>query len=279
MSTCNASPLEMNETDSPIINISIETKPNDKMLKNTDPSQLAEVPTWRVLPEDPALQKYLPLEIDYTPVFAKEDPARKRREKLHLPDHRAFIPTALFLAAALILSILQWSPDHAWSLYLSKEKLIAGDYWRLVSAIFAHADMSHYLSNAGLIAFFGWLLTGYFGRLGFPFFSFAIGIAANAATITHYPEATRLVGASGMLYGMVGLWLTLFLIKEDSYSLREKVVRTFGVFLMLLFPTQFDPNTSYLAHGYGFLFGVIAGGIFYFIPTGPLSEQIKPRVE
>ena len=42
------------------------------------------------------------------------------------------------------------------------------EYWRLLTTIAVHADLSHLAVNAGFVVFFGYLLYGYFGFWIYP---------------------------------------------------------------------------------------------------------------
>ena len=244
---------------------------NDFLAGRQNPVKL-EMEYWQDHDIHPYFVPMLPEYYDRTPWNAGPDPIKKEKKIAKLPDASAFLPSVSFVILASILCFLDWSGTYNMSLWISKTTFESGEWWRAITALFGHADIAHLTSNAGLVIVFGFLLSGYFGNLGFPFIPMLIGVAANIATVQHYPESTRLLGASGMLYGMVGLWLTIYLFKEENVSWGQKTMRVLAVALMLLFPTQFDPKTSYLAHGYGFLFGIIAGGLFSLIPTKPLNE-------
>jgi membrane associated rhomboid family serine protease len=85
--------------------------------------------------------------------------------------------------------------------------------------------------------------------------AFVVGALSNLWTIWLYAPETRLVGASGMLYGMVAMWLVLYVKFAKDYDVPMRIFRAIGVSLVLLFPTTFDDNTSYTAHATGFVVG------------------------
>jgi rhomboid protease GluP len=136
-----------------------------------------------------------------------------------------------------------------------------GQWWRLVTSLLTHADMAHLLSNTPLFLIFGWYLRDFFGFAVFPGAALAIGVLSNAWTIWTYPPDTELLGASGMLYGMVALWLVLYVHFETKYTRSQRIFRAVGVSLLLLFPTSFQQTTSYTAHGAGFVLGLLVGVI------------------
>jgi hypothetical protein len=76
-----------------------------------------------------------------------------------------------------------------------------------------------------------------------------------------------------MIYAMAGMWLTLYLKFEQGYSFYMRLVRVTAFVLIVLFPTTFQPTTSYLAHGLGFVFGVMAACGLIFVPS--IRDRVK----
>ncbi|MFC1669696.1 rhomboid family intramembrane serine protease [Spirochaetota bacterium] len=146
------------------------------------------------------------------------------------------------------------------------------EYWRALTSVFTHADFSHLLSNTPLFFIFGWFLRAYFGVIIFPLASFLVGIACTLVTISVYEPHIRLLGASGMVYGMVALWLAFYVRYDIDHSVPMRIFRAVGFSLILLFPTVFDPRVSYLAHAVGF--GV---GLVFAILLAPLVEAKEPK--
>jgi len=122
--------------------------------------------------------------------------------------------------------------------------------------MFVHADLGHLLSNLLLFIPFAALLQAHYGRAVFPWFGLLIGYLTHLAVLLIKGDGYSLVGASGMVYGLGALWLGLFILHGNRYALQDRIIRSIGVMLILLFPTQFMPEVSYLAHGIGFLMGL-----------------------
>lgn len=151
------------------------------------------------------------------------------------------------------------------SLYTAgREQVFSGhEYWRLFTSVTIHADIRHYLANAIFFFIFGFLLNSYFGFFVFPVLSIALGGLVNYLTLYSYPEHSILIGASGVVYFMAGLWATLFFFIERKDRTLKRLGMTICVSAMLFFPTSYEAHVSYLAHAWGFLLG-IAVGILYF---------------
>jgi rhomboid protease GluP len=131
------------------------------------------------------------------------------------------------------------------------------EVWRLVTSLFVHGDIAHLGLNLMPILFFGWLLSAYFGTMLFLSSCIVIGVVSNSITIWFYPPTTTLIGISGVVYGIIALWLFLYLKFDTDNSALKKAGRVAGFILMLLLPSSYDSNVSYLAHGTGFLGGVV----------------------
>jgi rhomboid protease GluP len=138
-----------------------------------------------------------------------------------------------------------------------------GEWWRVVTATFIHADIAHYLSNMYTLGLFGFFIFGYFGFYVFPILSLASATLVNVISIATYSPEVRLLGASGLVYVLGGFWLTMYFLIQRQYRLASRLLRVFGIGLMIFFPTTFTPTTSYRTHAIGFVIGV-GIALFYF---------------
>lgn len=169
-----------------------------------------------------------------------------------------YTPLFLALVCGWVSWLFWYSQDISVLLWAGPEAIFGRhEYWRLFTALFAHADLKHLISNLPLFLIFGWLLRTYFGILAFPIASIAAGVFANYATIYFSSGPIRLIGASGMVYAMVAMWVVFYIRYEIRLSFTKKLLRGAGVLLVLLFPSSYSPTTSYLAHAFGFGSGIV----------------------
>lgn len=211
----------------------------------------------RLFPEDYDIndEDYFPPSEDF-----QEEPERPKGPLARFPSPRHVFPAIVFLFIFYIATAIY--NGHAWGkyLWLSGGAIFERyEYWRLITAIFTHADLLHIISNALIFVVFGWMLRAYFGTAAFPVASLVIGIAANLATIAVYEPDVKLIGASGMAYGMVSLWLILYIRHDADHTVPVRIVRAVGFAFVMMFPSTFDPSVSYLAHASGFIIGLVAG--------------------
>jgi len=168
-----------------------------------------------------------------------------------------------FLFAA---SLLYWTDAFGVAAFLpaSRESVFfRGEYWRLLTSIFIHADFGHFLSNGIVFGVLSFLLFAYYGPAVYPILTFAFGALVTGLSLRTYPARTQLVGASGVVYLMAGFWLVLYLLIERRLSIKKRLVRAVGFGLIVLLPTAVEPAVSYRTHFIGFVVGA-AFGFAYF---------------
>lgn len=181
---------------------------------------------------------------------------------LHSLSHlSAFGPAVYWSLTIIVASIFNWLTESRWDLTASyQDVFLHGEYWKLWTSLWVHADAGHLLSNLWLFAVFAYLLRGFWGAAVFPFLSFSLlGGLTTALTVIHYGAGPHLLGASGMIYGMIGLWLVTYCKYEINYKLGTRIFRAIGFVLIMLFPTTITKNVSYSAHAIGFALGIVLG--------------------
>jgi rhomboid protease GluP len=176
-------------------------------------------------------------------------------------------------------SLLWGHHEFASRLTASREEIFQQhEYYRLFTTLAMHANLGHFLGNAIFFGIFGFLLNSYFGFLWFPVLSIFFGAIINAFTLALYPPNTVLLGASGVVYFMAGAWATLFILVERKSHWLKRVMAAMAVSLILFFPTSYEPEVSYLAHGIGFAIGIAVAFIYFqFARTRIRREELWER--
>jgi rhomboid protease GluP len=139
-----------------------------------------------------------------------------------------------------------------------------GEYWRLWTALFAHADLGHLLSNLLLFVPLGYFLNGYFGSFLFPVLGFVLGGVGNYLTLKTMGSQGSLIGVSGVVFWMGAAWLTLYVLLETKESLRRRLGKALFIGAALFLPQSFEPNISYMCHLFGFISGFATALVYYF---------------
>jgi len=199
--------------------------------------------------------------MDYTPIAVVKETHLSRK-----PAEGSGLVAAASLLVIFGFSLVYWSGNsvYAQRLPASWESAVGrAEYWRLMTTMFIHGDLQHYLVNAFAFGVLSYLLYGYFGPLVYPGLTFALSALVTLISLATYPPGTILVGASGVVYLMAAFWLTMYLFLERTLSIGKRFMRAGGFTLVMLVPTTFQPQTSYRTHALGFAAGVFFAVCFF----------------
>jgi len=156
---------------------------------------------------------------------------------------------------------------------LMPEKVLAGEWWRLIGANFLHYGSFHLATNMLSLFFVGRLielslgaksyLTIYFfsgvgSMLTFTLFAFQLGL-----------NNAFLVGASAAIMGLIGailaISLQIWLRKRYSTIAKRRLQQ---IILIIIIQFVFDnliPQVSFHAHLFGFIIGFLISSILVFV--------------
>ncbi|MFX1285717.1 MAG: rhomboid family intramembrane serine protease [Promethearchaeota archaeon] len=160
-----------------------------------------------------------------------------------------YIATMLFFPYDLFIQ----SPE-VFQLFGENEKVLQGEFYRLLSAIFIHANVVHLASNILFLIIFGIRLeelrSASFLVLGFIF----CGLVGNVASLLWFLLSIPMnsVGSSGAIFGILGI--IYYLLRDKSRYERRKSL----YLLILFFLITIGQDTNFISH----LFGLL-GGIFF----------------
>ena len=179
---------------------------------------------------------------------------------------------SFFILLFLAVTLYSWAYPGSGLVATQRNVFAEGEWWRLITSPFVHADFIHLLANSMLFLVFATLLNNYFGRWAFPILSVLGASATQALALLTYPPDVRLVGASGMVYLMAAMWLVYF-TKHSSYlSFTHRVMRVMAFILIVLLPSSIEPQVSYRSHAIGFALGLFLAFLSLpWIKPKPLS--------
>ncbi len=156
-----------------------------------------------------------------------------------------------------LFGVRQWMAASGESVFHDRQ------YWRLWTALFAHADIEHLLSNAVFFFPFTYFLSSYFGLWFVPILGLFMGGVINFFVLQGMPAQINLIGISGVVYWLGAAWLTLFFMIDHRQSLRRRLAKVAVVSLVLFAPQAYKPEVSYMSHAIGYLFGILSA-LFYY---------------
>ena len=136
---------------------------------------------------------------------------------------------------------------------------LGNEPWTIVTNMFVHADLWHFLGNMLMLYFFGSYLLGLVGEARFLLVYFAGGLLANVAFLVLGSDFATVVGASGALYAVMGVMAVMrprlkvylwFMIPVDLW-----IVVVVGMLIIF-------PGVAWQAHLGGLVLGLAAGYFF-----------------
>ncbi|MGJ8454637.1 rhomboid family intramembrane serine protease [Pseudothermotoga sp. U03pept] len=142
-----------------------------------------------------------------------------------------------------------------------------GEWYRMVTAIFVHGGLLHLLFNSYALFYFGNIVESVYGVEKFIFVYLITGVAGNVATHFLYYKAIS-VGASGSIFGLVGVLFALGFRRDTPFFMRQ--FTGYALLPMILFNIiyGFIPGSGInnAAHVGGFATGMLLG---YFLTPRP----------
>jgi len=127
-----------------------------------------------------------------------------------------------------------------------------GDWWRLITAAFLHANIIHIGFNMLALWWIGAPVEHYLGRVRFLGLYFAAGLAGSAGALLQAPYGVT-VGASGAIFGILGAMLILEWQATGSLAGQAMTL----IVINLVFSFAF-PGISWGGHVGGLAGGILA---------------------
>ncbi len=151
-------------------------------------------------------------------------------------------------------------------------------YYRLITAMFLHADIQHLLNNMLLLGGLGAMLEPEIGHGSFCVMYFAGGLGGQAVSLIYKFYANEWyvvsIGASGAVYGLVGVLLAMSLCRQ-----RKIPNVTWQKILVVVVFTVYSgiqaANIDNAAHIGGFVTGVAAGLIMCLLHKATEKRNLK----
>ena len=141
------------------------------------------------------------------------------------------------------------------------EKIMAGEWWRTITALTLHSDAAHLAGNIGFGALFGLMVSQYIGR-GAAWFSILIaGALGNALNAYFYQTLHLSIGASTMVFAALGI-AGIFALNDRHAYMQSGLRRwapLFATLALLGFLGTSGERTDLMAHLLGYASGCAVG--------------------
>src|SRR5947209_6818649 len=153
--------------------------------------------------------------------------------------------------------------------------ILAGQYWRLVTPIFLHANLLHVGLNMLNFFILGIFIERLFGHLRFLLVYLVTGVISVIASFYFAPQEVS-VGASGAIFGLVGAYSVFVLMHRRAFRAGGLPILIWLVFVIgvNLSIGLFIANVDNYAHLGGLISGILLGRLFT-----PLYVQLPAEGE
>lgn len=167
---------------------------------------------------------------------------------------------AVLAVALLAFAISLFSPQLWLEVFAAgaqfNEAVAQGELWRVVTASFLHADLTHVLFNMWALYLFGPPLERESGSVPFALLYLASVLAGGAAFYLFAPGGTA-IGASGAIFGLFGAWLVAALRNRGDPRGRDGLRQMLVLLAINIALPLFIPRIAWQAHLGGFLAGFL----------------------
>ncbi len=195
------------------------------------------------------------------------------RTRFALSQYPSLI-TYILIAINVIVFALQQINPYVTALGVQDNTLITqGEYWRLFTAMFLHADFLHIGFNMLSLFFVGRTIEVYYGKWRYLAIYLLSGLAGGILFYFTSQGQGGALGASGAIFGIFGALGVLYIINRKSLGVYGRGAIgnwLFWIGLNLVFGFS-NPNIALFAH----IGGLIAGMLLSFALVPRLSGNRK----
>ena len=142
-----------------------------------------------------------------------------------------------------------------------QELVAAGETWRLITAAFLHAGLTHLLFNMWALYVLGMELERRVGGLPYAALYMASAISGGVA-YQLVGGSAPVVGASGAIFGLFGSWLVVAWQARDSAAGRAGLSQMLMLLAINLALPLFIPGIAWQAHLGGFAAGCVITAVW-----------------
>jgi rhomboid protease GluP len=157
----------------------------------------------------------------------------------------------------------------------SAERIVAGEWWRTVTALTLHADAPHVLGNAAASVVLVGAVSQQLGPGVGLWLLLLAGAGGNALTAVAHGAHHNSVGASTAMFGAIGILAATRVMSRERRPAARKLWTVVAASLALLALLGTSPDADFLAH----LFGLLLGGVLGLVTARALSRPLRPSAQ
>ena len=217
--------------------------------------------------------------------YRAEHSAPRARPASDLEElENGWVGVAAFIAVVLLVAVAA-NQDYFGQDWLARgrldvDRVLAGEWWRTVTALCLHADTAHLAGNVAFGSFFGLYIGRYVGS-GIAWCGILIGGAlGNALNTVVQPSGHLAIGASTATFAALGL-LAAYTWRRGAYrhaSWRTRAAPLTAALGLLAFTGTgggtAGGNVDIIAHLTGFIVGIGLGALLAArrLPRAPIYQ-------
>ncbi|MGA3192756.1 MAG: rhomboid family intramembrane serine protease [Candidatus Bathyarchaeia archaeon] len=177
-----------------------------------------------------------------------------RNSETYMPTYTLIaVNVAVYGYTSILSGSINNTSDWVVSSYGQNNFLVLnGEAWRLLTAIFIHANLLHIVGNMLFLLIFGLRAEKLFDLKEYLSVYFLSGLAGGLLTLLMGPD-TWSIGASGAIFGMLGA-CTIYARRSIGQSIMYALLYSF-FFLVI----NIGPDVNVLAHIGGLVTGLLIG--------------------
>jgi len=154
-------------------------------------------------------------------------------------------------------------------------RIVAGEWWRTVTALTLHADAPHVIGNAGASVVLIAVVSHQLGPgVGLCMLLLA-GAGGNALTAVVHGSHHDSVGASTAMFGAIGILAAMRVVSRGRRRAARKLWTVVAASLALLALLGTSPGSDLLAH----LFGLLLGGALGLAAAPALPRPLRSPLQ
>lgn len=147
-----------------------------------------------------------------------------------------------------------------------------GEFYRLLTCMFVHADIDHIYNNMIVLLFIGSYFELSIGRINYILIYFSSGIIAGMTSMFYnmaHNNYVQSVGASGAIFGVIGgmtaVILIKYLYKHNMYLKKLDLKKIIFIAFLSLYSGFSNQGIDNAAHIGGFISGFLISFVSYLI--------------
>ena len=145
----------------------------------------------------------------------------------------------------------------------SRDLVLEGQYWRLITHQFVHGSFLHLFFNMYSLAYIGLMIENKLGAKKYIIVYLISGICGGLLSLV-YHESGYMAGASGAIMGLFGALLALLVSKAfEKNATKALLMSTIAVLAIMLISGGLQQRVDNAAHIGGLVSGFIIGYLLY----------------